>query len=154
MSFCRSAFVRAPATSSMKAAGARSSWICRWYSSRSRTAFGVSGRGMTQQIATEASRTSCVLIVVKQRLEPGIVHDAPGAADFLRDPVGTLLDATGCFGINRGAVDNPLHHGVQVCQDLQVNARGFGFGGAHTRIVLGTGSLSRTLIHEQTARTE
>jgi len=28
---------------------------------------------------------------VKQRLEPGIVHDASGAADFLRDPVGTLL---------------------------------------------------------------
>jgi hypothetical protein len=43
---------------------------------------------------------------VKQRLEPGIVHDASGAADFLRDPVGTLLDPAGCFGMNRGAVDN------------------------------------------------
>lgn len=35
------------------------------------------------------------------RLEPGIIHDASGAADFLRDPVGTLLDPAGCFGINR-----------------------------------------------------
>ena len=56
-------------------------------------------------------------------MEPGIAHDASGTADFLRDPVGTLLDPAGCFGINRGAVDNPLHHGVQVCQDLQLNAR-------------------------------
>jgi hypothetical protein len=45
------------------------------------------------------------------------------------------------------AVDNPFHHGVQVCQDLQVNAGGFGFGGAHTRIVLGTRGRSRTTIN-------
>lgn len=44
-------------------------------------------------------------------------------------------------------VDHPLHHGVQVCQDLQVDASGFGFGGGHSNIVLGTGRLSRTLNH-------
>ena len=46
------------------------------------------------------------------------------AADFLRDPVGTLLDAVGGFGVNRGAFDKPLHDGVQVCQDLQVQPEG------------------------------
>jgi hypothetical protein len=56
-----------------------------------------------------------------------------GTVAFTATRWGTLLDPAGCFGINRGAVDNPLHHGVQVCQDLHVNAHRFGFGGAHTR---------------------
>jgi hypothetical protein len=81
---------------------------------------------------------------MKQRLESVVVHDAAGAADLLRDPVGALLNPAVRFGIDRGAVDNPLDHGVQVCQDLRVDAHGFGFGAAHTRIVLAKGSPSRT----------
>jgi len=72
---------------------------------------------------------------MKQRLEPVVVHDAAGAADLRRDAVGALLDPAGRFGIDRGTVANPLHDGAQVCQDLPVDAGGFGFGGAHTGIV-------------------
>jgi len=78
---------------------------------------------------------------MKQRLEPVVVHDAAGAADLRRDAVGALLDPAGRFGIDRGTVANPLHDGVQVCQDLRVDAGGFGFGGAHTGIVRGMASL-------------
>src|SRR5438128_4851867 len=79
----------------MKTAGATSSWICRRY-----------------------------IIVMKQRLEPVVVHDAAAAADLRRDAVGALLDPARRFGIDRGTVTNPLHDGVQVCQDLRVDAGG------------------------------
>ena len=85
----------------MKTAGATSSWICRRY-----------------------------IIVMKQRLEPVVVHDAAPAADLRRDAVAALLDPAGRFGIDRGTVAYPLHDGVQVCQDLRVEAGRFGFGGA------------------------
>jgi hypothetical protein len=83
---------------------------------------------------------------MKQRLEPVVVHDAAGAADLRRDAVGALLDPAGCFGIGRGTAANPLHDVVQVCQDLRVDAGGFGFGGAQPGVVRGRGSLSRGAI--------
>src|ERR1700730_17323196 len=67
---------------------------------------------------------SCVIIVMKRRLEPVVVQDAAGAADPRRYAVGALLDPAGRFGIDRGTVANPLHDGVQVCQDLRVDAGG------------------------------
>ena len=73
---------------------------------------------------------------MKQRLEPVVVHDAAAAADLRRDAVGALLDPAGRFGIDRGTVANPLPDGVQVCHDLRVDAGEFGFGGAHTGIVM------------------
>jgi hypothetical protein len=69
---------------------------------------------------------------MKQRLEPVVVHDAAAAADLRRDAVGALLDPAERFGIDRGTVASPLDDGVQVCQDLRVDAGGFGFGRADT----------------------
>ena len=51
------------------------------------------GRGITRELrerATEMSRTyfTCVVIVMKQRLEAVVVHDAAAPADLLRDTVG------------------------------------------------------------------
>jgi len=63
--------------------------------------------------------------------------------DFRRDAVGALLDPAERFGIDRGTAANPLHDGVQVCQDLRVDAGAFGFGGAHTGIGQGMASLSK-----------
>src|SRR5438445_653811 len=83
---------------------------------------------------------------MKQRLEPVVVHDAAGAADLRRDAVGALLDPAGRFGIDRGTVANPPHDRVQICQDLRVDAAGFGFGGAHTGIVRGMATLPRGAI--------
>src|SRR5216683_4180162 len=100
---------------------------------------------------TRRGRTSWLVVVIEESLERLVVNEAVCAVDFFRDAVSAFLDPPGGFGINWRAIDNPLHHGVQVCQDLPVNAGGFTFGGAHTRIVLGTGSLSRTLKHERTA---
>jgi hypothetical protein len=77
------------------------------------------------------ARTSYVVVVVKQRLEPVVVHDAAGTAGLLRDAVGAHLEPTRHFGMDRGAVDNPLHHGVEVCQDLRVNPGRFAFGSAN-----------------------
>src|SRR5260370_999853 len=74
----------------MKTTGATSSWICRRY-----------------------------IIVMKQRLEPVVVHDAADATEPPRDAVGALLDPARRFGIDRGTVAHPLHDGVQVCQDLR-----------------------------------
>src|SRR6266849_5886514 len=83
-----------------------------------------------------------LIIVMKQRLERVVVQDAAAAADLRRDALAALLDPAGRFGIDRGTVANPLHDGVQVCQDLRVDASGFGFGGAYTGIVRGKTSLS------------
>src|SRR5229473_892747 len=123
MSFCRSAFVRPLATSCMKYVLDASA----------------GGGPPNKSRPTRRGRTSWLVVVIEQFLERLVVDEAVGAVDFLRDPVGPLLDPAGSFGINRGAVDNPLHHGVQVCQDLLFDARRFGFGGAHTGIVLATG---------------
>jgi hypothetical protein len=68
---------------------------------------------------------------MKQRLEPLVVHDAAAAADLGRDAVGALLDPSRRFGIDRGTIADPLHDGVQVCQDLRVDAGYLGFGGVH-----------------------
>src|SRR5437870_7276064 len=87
-----------------------------------------------------------ISIVMKQRLEPVVADDAAAAADLRRDAVGALLDPAGRFGIDRGTVAKPLHDCVQVCQDLRVDAGGFGFGGAHTGIVRGMPTLSRGAI--------
>src|SRR5437870_13497389 len=84
-----------------------------------------------------------ISIVMKQRLEPVVADDAAAAGDLRRHAVGALLDAAGVFGIDRGTVANPLHDGVQVCQDLRVDAGGFGFGGAHTGVVRGMARLSK-----------
>src|SRR6516164_6524059 len=89
---------------------------------------------------------------MKQRLEPVVVHDAAGAADLRRDAVGALFDPAGRFGIDRRTFANPLHDGGQVCQELRVDAGGFGFGSAHTVIVRGMRTLSRTaMLHTPTA---
>jgi hypothetical protein len=73
-------------------------------------------------------------IALGARRTPETIGDAAGAADLRRDAVGALLDPAGRFGIDRGTVAKPLHDGVQVCQDLRVDAGGFGFGGAHPRL--------------------
>lgn len=57
MSFCRSAFVSALATSPENTVGAISSWTAFRKSARSCRALPEFGRGSTQQRATEASRT-------------------------------------------------------------------------------------------------
>ena len=59
---------------------------------------------------------------MKQRLEPVVVHDPAAAADLRRDAVGALLDPAGRFGTDRGTAANPFHDGVQVCQDVRVDA--------------------------------
>jgi hypothetical protein len=57
--------------------------------------------------------------------------------------VSALLDPAGRLGIGGGAIAQPIPQGIQVCQDVRVDAGGLGFGGAQTGMVRGSARFLR-----------
>src|SRR5258708_910103 len=59
-------------------------------------------------------------------------------AEFFGDAVSSFLNSTGGLRIDRGTINDPLHHSVKIGKYLGVGADWFGLGGAHRFIVLCT----------------
>src|SRR5438552_17727799 len=105
MSFCRWAFVRPLATSSMKMSGRGGDGSTAGNRRATEWPWASAGGGPPNiSRPTRRGRTSWLVVVIEQFLERLVVDEAVCAVYFFRDAVTAFLNPAGCVGINRGAV--------------------------------------------------